>query len=231
MPARAHLGPVRGIDLVVVNRDDWRKLFSYPYGWPFTRTRPQGVSIVVAADYPPKLLHRWDDVLVRAAKRGVRAPGAVHEFLDLLVGHEWGHAACNRTGLRSRVKWLDELLATYLYLAALRSAGEEDRTEQLVAWARVQVEGSAPQRADLGAFEYPRGRLRFDDLLWFQGVLTLRAVALVEARGWDFAEALQGRVEAGRGEVARLLIEVEPSFKAWFTTFAAPAAERSGSAP
>ena len=87
------------------------------------------------------MLRRWDDILVRAALSGERAPGDVREFLDLLIGHEWGHAAANLSGLRSRVKWVDEFMATYLFLAALEAAGLGAVKERFTAWARLQVAG------------------------------------------------------------------------------------------
>jgi hypothetical protein len=245
--------------LAVVGPEDWRRLFSYPYGFPFTRSRQTGaslagadgptVTIVVPADHPPRLLRRFDDVLLRAARAGVPplspggaraaslegapAPsGDVRELLDLVVGHEWGHAAAELAGLRLRVHWLDELVATVLYLAALRDVGAEGSLERVLAWAAVQTAGGDASRRDLGAFEYPRGRLRLGQMVWFQGVLTERAWALVAppAEPFAFLRALQaaavdvprGPGAAHRGDVARTLIAVEPSFREWFGVFAAP---------
>ena len=205
-------------ELLVVDRRDWGKLFSYPYGLPFTRTRAERVTVVAAAAYPERLLHRFDDVLVRAAKAGVDAPGDLREFLDLLIGHEWGHAAANLSGLRTGVKWLDELLATYLFLLALRETGAGEVSRRFLAWAEVERAGSGVDRAPLGSFEYPRMKARFATMLWFQGVFTLRAAELLEHHAWDFPLAF-GDLPKRRGEVARRLIEVEPSFKPWFSTF------------
>ena len=227
--AAPHLGDLSSTELLIVSRQDWKALFSYPYGLPFIRTHKAAqdgprISIVAAADYPPRMLRRWDDILVRAAQAGEHAPGDVREFLDLLIGHEWGHAAANRAGLRSRVKWLDEFMATYLFLAALEAADLDAVKARFTAWARLQVAGTTIKRADLGSFEYPRGRLDFNALLWFQGVFTLRAVELLEVRGWDFPAVLLERLSAEkklhRGEVTRILLEVEPSFREWFKVFA-----------
>jgi len=164
--------------------------------------------------------------------------GDVHELLDLIVGHEWGHAVATLAGLRLRVTWLDELLATVIYLAALRDVGADALAARVVAWAHVQAAGGDDSRRDLGAFEYPRGRLRFAQSTFFQGVFTLRAWELVagehgpgQAGGqprepWAFVQALHAAVApvagAGgrhRGDVARALVEVEPSFRPWFATF------------
>ncbi len=267
-------------ELWVVGAEDWSRLTSVPYGWPFTRTRPTPASsalaagpttsIVVAAEVPGRLLKRFEPVLLAAARAGVQLPegrgalaadevhpGAVplteapwvradaRELFDLVVGHEWGHALAQAAGLRTRVKWLDELLATTLYLAALRETGSQGVLERFLTWAEVQVVGgetaaaAAPPRfgrargavgevrRDLGAFERPRGKLRLHDLVWFQGTFTRRAWALVEAEGWGFAERLHTEladVDTGpgarvRGDVARALVRIEPGFRDWFRTF------------
>ena len=262
-------------ELWVAHAEDWAKLTSAPYGWPFTRTRRTPASaagaagpttaIVVAAEVPGRLVQRFDPILLAAARGGVRAPvgegsGAqergslleapyaradVRELFDLVVGHEWGHAVAQAAGLRTHVKWLDELLATVLYLAALRATGADGTLRRFLAWADVQVAGgaamaealpprfgrgvrpTAPPRRDLGAFETPRGKLRLADLVWFQGVFSRRAWALVEAEGWGFPERLLAALEGvdtgpgarARGDVARALVQVEPGFRDWFRTF------------
>jgi hypothetical protein len=223
---RKRLSLTGGLELLVVNKRDWSRLFSYPYGLPFTRTRAEGVSIIAAADYPPRLLARWDDILLRAGKCGLAAPGELVEFLDLLVGHEWGHAAANLGGLRGRVKWFDEFMANYLFLAALHESETfSGLAERFVLWSELIAAGSAVERADLGAFEYPLARLSFDNLAWFQGVFTLGAWGLLERRGWDFPLAVRARIKPNRGDLARLLVDLEPSFKDWFATFG-PAARK-----
>ena len=162
-----------------------------------------------------------------------------------MVGHEWGHAVAQAAGLRTFVKWLDELLATVLYLAALRATGADGTLRRFLAWADVQVAGGAavaealpprfargarpvgPPRRDLGAFETPRGKLRLPDLVWFQGVFAQRAWALVEAEDWGFPQRLLAALEGvdtgpgarARGDVARAVVEVEPGFRDWFRTF------------
>ena len=283
--------PLHGeLTLSVLGADDWRRSYRYPYGFPVPRTRPTPASlagaggphvdVIVPADHPGRLLRRFDEVLLRAARAGVRPPppgrghagggdaaglaaptargpsdagppprgpglaespnpsGDVHELLDLIVGHEWGHAVATLAGLRLRVTWLDELLATVIYLAALRDVGADALAARVVAWAEVQAAGGDDSRRDLGAFEYPRGRLRFAQSTYFQGVFTLRAWELVAGeRGsersgggarepWAFVQALHAAVapvaSAGgrhRGDVARALVEVEPSFRPWFATF------------
>ena len=218
--AKTVLEPRGEVSLVVADASDWRRIFSYPYGLPFTRNLPDAAVIVAAADYPERLLRRFDDPLLRAAKAGVKAPGQVSELLDLMVGHEWGHAIANRSGLRTGVKWLDEFMATYLFVQALVVTGGSRSHELLAAWAGVQVAADDELKGALDGFEYPRGRMGLAQLLWFQGVFTQRALALAPERGWDLALALREALPAEhKGRVSSALVEIEPSFKRWFAVF------------
>ena len=276
--AAERLPLVGELTLSVLGADDWRRAYRYPYGFAFTRTRPSPASlahaggphvdVIVPADHPGRLVRRFDEVLLRAARAGVRPPppggdqrspadgaqaagagepsrgpallerpdptGDVRELLDLVTGHEWGHAVAALAGLRLRVTWLDELLATVIYLAALRDLGADALAARVVAWADVQAAGGDDTRRDLGAFEYPRGRLRLTRSTYFQGVFTLRAWELVagaEREPWAFVQALHAAVAPvaasggrHRGDVARALVEVEPSFRDWFATLGERAA-------
>lgn len=216
------LEPEGSCELLVVGRDDWRTLFRYPYGLPFVRTRQSQVSIVAAANHPPRMLHRFDDTLLRAAQAGGTVPGDIREFLDLLLGHEWGHAVANLSGLRTHLRWFDELMASYLFLAALSEIGADGIRERFLAWAALEVDGPEAVAGALDAFEYPRHRLPQSLILWYQGVFARRAAELLERRGWDLPLALRAALPEGahRGNATRALLEVEPSFKDWFAIFA-----------
>lgn len=210
------------VTLLVANSKDWQRLCRYPYGLPFTRTAPGGRSatVVAAADYQPRLLRRFDDVALTAGKASVAAPGNPSEFLDLMIGHEWGHAFCNVSGLRTRLRWLDELNATYLLVQAVHAAGLDPVLERLAAWARWQVAGTEHDKGDLASFEYPRGRAGFARLLWYQGVFAERALEMAPGNGWDYLLGLRAVLPgADRGRLARTLIELDPSFKPWFAVF------------
>lgn len=223
--------------LLVASAQDWRRLCTYPYGFPFTRTAAgsSSASVVAAADYPPRFVRRFDDVLLEAAKSGEAPPAEIGEFLDLMIGHEWGHAVANLSGLRTHVRWLDELVATYVMVQALRATDQTVRLARVEAWSRVQVAGGdgadarsrrvgedevRPAAFDLASFEYPRGRTGLARSLWFQGVFTQRALEVSAARGWEFLIALRTALPAAhRGEVARALIDTEASFRPWFAVF------------
>lgn len=220
--ALAALGSQAAVTLLVVGSQDWHKLCRYPYGLPFTRTGIGGTSanVVAAADYQPRLLRRFDETMLAAARVGVKAPAQPAEFIDLMVGHEWGHAVANLSGLRTRLKWLDELNATYLFVQALHATGQEAMLERYAAWTRWQVAATQHEMGDLAAFEYPRTRAGWNRLLWYQGVFAQRALELAPRRGWGYLRALRRTLPpADRGELARRLVEIEPSFKPWFAVF------------
>ncbi len=227
------LGSSADVTLLVLGAGDWRKLCRYPYGLPFARTGAGGgnASVIAAADYQPRLLRRFDEVMLAAARAGVNAPAQPGEFIDLLVGHEWGHAVANLSGLRTRLKWLDELNATYLFVQALRATGQVAMLERLAAWSRWQVAGSEHEAGDLGSFEFPRTRAGWVRLLWYQGVFAERALAMAPHSGWSYLLRLREALPpADRGELSRRLIEIEPSFRPWFAVFgrARPAPDESG---
>lgn len=243
--------PAGSVRLVVANARDWRRLCAYPYGLPFTRNEVGTANVVVAADYPERLLHRFEASLLGAGHAGVLPPGPLNEFLDLLVGHEWGHAFANVSGLRTYLRWLDELLATYLFVQASRDNGQQQGVELLRRWADLQVAagsaaaGSVAANRDvvegtpsglsagwpLDGFEYPRGRTPMPRMLWYQGVFTHRALEVSAERGWSFARELASVLpSADRGELARSLVAIEPSFRSWFAVFGDSAGDATADA-
>ena len=204
------LEPEGAMTLIVAGSSDWRRLCNYPYGLPFTRNGPKGTSaaIMAAADYQPRFVRRFDEMLLEAGRAGLRAPAHIGEFVDLMVGHEWGHAVANLSGLRTRVRWLDELIASYMFVAALHATEQTEMLTRLREWTELQVAGTTAFRGDLADFEYPRTRAGW---------------GLAPTRGWEFPlELCAAMPVAHRGELARSLVAVEPSFKPWFAVFGTP---------
>lgn len=238
------LAPVR---LLVLSEADWRSASPYPYGFTFFRRLKDGSGVIFApADYPANLLWVFKALLVK----GEHKPRTSLEmFLDLTLGHELGHAIADQIGLRTHVKWLDEFLATYLYLVALKNTMPE-ALQAALEWGRVlsgtnlecaladmallkpsgartqkrrtqkQLDTTVP-RHDLGAFEYPLVRLPLANQAWYQARFTLFAAELLETHGFDFIEAaLEVLPKAkGRGAISKALVRLEPSFKSWFASF------------
>lgn len=181
-PAERPGGP---LELVVLSAADWRQLLSAPYGWGLARRTPAGVVLALPAAYPARLLARWDAVRLRAAQAGVVAPGGVQAFLDSQLGLEWAHALLlSRVQGRAPSAWRREVAAAYLYGAALAELGDSARLSYLEAWARLGQAGARPSVDTPQAFSYPRAKGPFDDLLWTQSGLWLRAAALAQRRGW-----------------------------------------------
>ncbi len=206
------LTPVR---LLVLTQEDWTSAAPYPYGFTFFRRLRDGSGVIFApANYPGNLLWVFRAVVMKSQ---LSAPGSVEEFLDYTLGHELGHAAADQSGIRTRVRWLDEFLATYLYLCALKSARPE-ALQKILRWGEIFASSNLDcaladpaltkpggsrgrvtrrrneragdvrlERTDLGAFEYPLVRLPLANQAWYQARFTLYAAELMERRGWDFA--------------------------------------------
>ena len=171
---------------VVAGRHDWRALSSFAYGLPLTRSKPP-VALLVPADYPERLLHRFDDSLVRASLAGAAAPGELRESFDLLIGVEWGHALLKASEVTSKQKYLNELMASYLFVSALYSSGADATAERLQAWATFQCAGCGLDELPLSAVRYPRAKMPFAEALLAQGVLMNRALVLAQQEGWQLA--------------------------------------------
>lgn len=184
-PAGAAEAPGAAPKLVVLVQADWRSLLSAPYGWGLARRTPEGVVLALPAGYPARLLARWDAVRLRAAQAGVVAPGGVQAFLDSQLGLEWAHARLlSRAQGRAPRAWRREVAAGYLYGAGLAALGDTARLMYLEAWARLSQAGAQPGAETLAAFSYPRAKQPFDDLIWTQSGLWLRAAVLAREHGW-----------------------------------------------
>jgi hypothetical protein len=209
------------VKLLVFNQQDWGKNAPYPYGYTFYRRLPTGQGIIFApADYPARLLWTYREVMLEAEKKGLHAPGALEEFLDLALGHELGHYVADQLELRTRVRWVNEFLASFFYLLALNNTNPQALT-RVLGWAHIfgiggsqtginptllkpagirvrktrqrleQASASQVKRTDLGAFEFPFSRLTPANQAWFQAVLLIQANSILEARGASFiVEAL-----------------------------------------
>jgi hypothetical protein len=174
------VGVKGGLELLILNQSDWHNLSSYPYGLPLTKLHKDSetdlytATLFVAADYPNRLLQRFDDPLLQAAKGGFRAPGEPRELLDLLAGCEWAHAVLLAHEEPSEHKWQDEMRAVSFYAKALEQTGQDFLLGQLRTWAQVQQ--AAGEEAHLSDFTYPRCKMPFTTMLYLQGTVWKEAL-------------------------------------------------------
>jgi hypothetical protein len=129
--------PLKPVALKVLSERDWGTQVQYPYGFTFYRRLRDGSGVIFApATYPGNLTWVFKSVIVRAERAGTPAPGTLEEFFDLTLGHELGHAIADQLSVRTRVRWLDEFLATYLYVGALEQT-RPDALERVIRWGEV----------------------------------------------------------------------------------------------
>jgi hypothetical protein len=168
------------LELLVLNRSDWYNLSSFSYGLPLSKTKKDpetnlfNATLFVAADYPPKLIQRFDDPLLKAGKAGYKAPGEPRELLDLLAGCEWAHSLLLANQEQSHEKWRDEVRAVSYFIKALKVAGHDFLLQNFKRWGEVQKTGG--DEAEVGDFTYPRCKMPFTTMLYLQGLLALEAL-------------------------------------------------------
>jgi hypothetical protein len=125
------------VTLLVFNQSDWSKNAPYPYGFTFYRRLKNAQGVIFApADYPARMLWTYREVVLQAQKTGINAPGTLAEFFDLTLGHELGHAVADQLELRTKVRWIDEFMATFLYLLALKNTNP-DALARVLQWAKI----------------------------------------------------------------------------------------------
>ncbi|MCS7067068.1 MAG: hypothetical protein RMK51_08125 [Meiothermus sp.] len=205
------------VQLMVLNEADWKARVQHPYGFPFQRTSlKEGLYLFLPARYPERFIWRLREALVPAIKKAGKPPGQPSDFLDLNLGHEYAHAVAVAWKLRTRVRWVDEFLANYLYLLALYEALPElyPKTRQ---WG-VLLAHLTPSEPSLGSYESkPKG---LSDQLWFQGQFTLEAARQVEKSGDALLKGLLHAAPLSRKTVHKLLVGLEPNLRDWFASFA-----------
>lgn len=207
------------VHLMVLSESDWRARVHHPYGFPFQRTSlKEGLYVFLPKQYPERLVWRLREVLIPAIKRVGRPPGQPDDFLDLNLGHEYAHAVAVAWKLRVRVRWVDEFIANYLYLLALRQALPE-LYAQALAWGQLLAQ-LTPSQPSLSSYE--RKPKALVDQLWFQGQFTVKASALIEARHDGLLKGLLQASPLSKGGVHKVLLGLEPGLKEWFAQFAPP---------
>lgn len=205
------------VHLLVLNEADWKARVKHPYGFPFQRTSlKEGLYLFLPARYPERLIWRLRETLVPAIKKAGKPPVQLGDFLDLNLGHEYAHAVAVAWKLRTRVRWVDEFLANYLYLLTLHQALPE-LYPQARQWG-VLLAHLTPNQPSLGSYE--RKPKALSDQLWFQAQFTLEAARLVEEKGDALLQGLLQAAPLKKSTVHKLLVGLEPHLRNWFASFA-----------
>ncbi|GEM83239.1 hypothetical protein [Meiothermus hypogaeus] len=216
------------VHLMVLDESDWKARVKHPYGFPFQRTSlREGLYLFLPARYPERLLWRLRETLVPAIKRAGKPPGQPSDFLDLNLGHEYAHAVAVAWKLRTRVRWVDEFLANYLYLLALQQALPE-LYPQAKQWGLLLAH-LTPSQPSLGSYETRPKSL--SDQLWFQGQFTLEATRLVEEKKDMLLKGLLQAAPLKKSTVHKLLVGLEPHLRNWFASFSPQRKPSSATTP
>lgn len=205
------------VQLYVLNESDWVAQARNPYGFPFQRTSVKdGLSVFLPKHYPDRFIWRLREALVPAIKAVGRPQGQPGDLLDLNLGHEFAHAVAVAWGLRTRVKWVDEFLANYLYLLAMHKA-LPDLYPKAKFWGELLAH-LVPYDPSLGSYETKKKSLV--DQLWFQGQFTTKAALIVEEKKDALLKGLLEAAPLKKSTVHKVLMALEPDLKDWFAAFA-----------
>lgn len=130
-----------------------------PYGLPFQQNNPPGeLRVFAPLRYPDRLLEHLAHAFAKAARGKTRPPGPITAFLDLNIARQYTHAVAAAWGLRVRTRWVNELLAGFLYMLALHRTNTELYL-QARAWA--DLSGTpAPKRSSPGSLKRHPHRAR-----------------------------------------------------------------------
>jgi hypothetical protein len=130
-------------------------------------------------------------------------------------------------GLRTRARWLDELLANYLFLLGLKEKRPE-LAQDLLLWSQ-HLARLNPEKKSLSLYERRRGNL--ESALWFQAHFTLKAWEVLERDGDRLLQSFLAAAPLDRRKGHRLLLELYPDLKTWFAAFGLKAAPEGPPSP
>ena len=134
----ARLGVKSTVHLAVLNRRDWEKLSTVPYGVPWSNQTPTGVESIVCApatldvfDGFTKSMNQgkgWSSEALQALDAtGLSFEQGMREAADDLLYHELGHIYTVAYGIGPPNMWFNEFLANYLMEAYLAEAAPRSR--------------------------------------------------------------------------------------------------------
>lgn len=159
---------VEGLELILVNRNDWRALSSYPYARSFARKAPKAqqqassrVQIFAPADYPERLIKKFEPLRLLMPSQ---PSSEARSFLDMCIGYAWAHAVVLATEPRLSAK--DAIARSVkIFLTALHEAGLMEIYVQLQEWHRLLGRALVDKGLEPNDIRYPASKMSLENQL------------------------------------------------------------------
>ncbi len=174
------------ISLAVLNKTDWEKITSIPYGLPFVSGPP--FIVCIPADLNNSLAECIKRSVVKRKidkKLKLTADEIVREFIDMIGFHELGHVYSKAYRIKIPNKWLDEFTATYFaYIFLAKNYSRQSKIWKEVC--DVLVEETPHKKSSIEDFEKLYVKVGVENYAWYQAVFQLRAVEVYQNSGIEF---------------------------------------------
>jgi hypothetical protein len=214
--------------LAVLNSNDWKETTERngskgpPYGMPFYTDDPETVIFM-----PARGGMVADGILTGVTGVSGAARQAWEDYAEQTVDgigfHELGYLVAKSYGIVPPARWLDELVATYLWLAYAREFPKPPGE---------QPHGSAVRPTNTTLEDFERLYMGVDNYPWYQGKFGERALQIVETSGLQFIKDLKKefplerdaatsarRIPPSTPEILARLEKFSPGFIEWAKVF------------
>ncbi len=228
--AQRRLGVKLSLSLAVLDKAQWSAAEQQlPYPMPSVTGEPP-VALMpadwsAAEDFFAKETDIASSTRKELAAHHLTWREASHRSGDLIGGHELGHAVIEAYGIQAGTRWLNELLASYVLYAYLKS--ERPDLVWLVDIVQESNRVELPQHhVSLDDFES-----RYMDILakdgenygWYQGQFLKQVKRVYARQGLKFLSEVRAAFPAGsspghqlgNAETLRRLEKFSPGFTAW----------------
>ncbi len=121
------------INLLILSKNDWQKMFSYRYGLATLKTNKNTVSILAPVQYPHQLLHSFDGLLLLVREYGLKPSAELHEYLDLLILLEFIRAVLITNNQKDNL----EIQASGLFWQLSSDLDLSELADRIYNWVRI----------------------------------------------------------------------------------------------
>ncbi|MGN6514415.1 MAG: hypothetical protein ACTHLR_01080 [Rhizomicrobium sp.] len=218
------------LSLAVIDKKQWPLVeHQIPYSIPSVTGTPPVALMAAnwgeAPDFFPKA-SEVDPALVKsAAAHGVGWIDASHSSMDLVGGHELGHALADAYGIVPGTRWLNEMLATY-YLYAYLQSKRHDLRWLIDILEAVNRDGQPQRHVSLDDFENQYMTIltkQPENYGWYQAQFLELTKAIYAHKGLRFLDELRKAFPGGsykfatlgNAETLRRLDAIDPQFRVW----------------